>query len=1030
MEASLLARTRFSILLLLLSSVCLAQTVDPHLYESLKWRQAGPFRGGRSIAVAGSQARPQEYYFGATGGGVWKTTNGGVDWACVSDGFFRTASVGAVAVAPSNPDVVYAGMGESCVRGNISEGDGVYKTTDGGKSWSHMGLAACRTISKIVVHPSNPDVVYVAALGHIYGKNSERGVYKSTDGGRTWQKVLFESDRAGAVIVVMDPSDPETLFAATWEVFRTPFSMSSGGPGSKLWKTTDGGRNWTDLSRRPGLPSGTLGKIGIAVSPANPKRVWAIVEAQDGGIFRSDDAGATWQLTNDDRNWRQRAFYYTHVYADPKDADTMYVLNVGMARSTDGGKTFRGMGTPHSDNHDLWIAPDDPKRMVQANDGGANVSTDGGQTWTEQDLPTAQFYHVSTDNAFPYNILGAQQDNSTVRLASRGSGRGIGRDDWTSTAGGESGYVVAKPDDPDIVLGGSYGGYLEVQNHRTGTSRNINPWPDNPIGHGAESSVHRLQWTFPIVFSHFDPNVVYTCSQYVLRSTNLGGTWTKISPDLSRNDPSTLGPSGGPITKDNTGVEVYATVFTLAESPLRRGVLWAGSDDGLIHVTQNGGGRWMNVTPAGMPKWGLVSLIEASPHDPATAYAAVDNHENDDYSPYLYRTTDSGKTWTKIVKGIPGDTFLRCVREDPVRKGLLFAGGETGIYVSFDAGENWQSLQLNLPVTPIHDIALKDGDLVVATHGRSFWVLDDYTPLRSLPGADRNRVQFFVPRPVSKAAMGFGGSGRRGGGRRGGGQQEPPENMGENPPGGALVHYWLPKAAKEVSAQVVDSAGAEVGLRTELPSGAGLQRVALPALLYPAYRPVPGMIFWAAGPRPIPAAPGTYTVKLTVDGETLTQPFRLLRDPRYESTEADVQAQTAFARAIVARVNEANDAVLQVRDLRRRIEAAAKDEPSVAADAPALSAKLTRIEEAIYQTKLRSGQDPLNYPIRLNNKIAALLGVVLQGDYAPTTQATEVFRMLSGQLQVQLDLLKNTIEVDLKAFIEKLRKAGKPVINP
>jgi len=999
-------------------------------YAGLKWRSIGPYRGGRSIAVTGSQARPQEYYFGACGGGVWKTTNGGDDWACVSDGFFKTSSVGALAQSPSNPDVVYAGMGERDLRGNIAEGDGVYRTTDGGKTWQHLGLDFCRTISRIVVHPTNPDIVYVAALGHVYGRNPERGVYKSTDGGKTWLKVLFESDRAGAVHLVMDPSNPETLYAATWEAFRTGYSLSSGGPGSKLWKTTDGGRNWQNISTKPGLPVGLLGKIGITVSPANPKRVWAIIEASEGGIFRSDDAGETWQMTNNDRNWRQRAFYYTHVYADPKNADTVYVLNVGMGRSTDGGRTFRGVGTPHSDNHDIWIAPDDSNRMVQANDGGANVSTDAGRTWTAQDLPTAQFYHVSTDNAFPYRIYGAQQDNSTVRIASRTNGRGIGRDDWIGTAGGESGYVTPKPDDPEIVFGGSYGGYLEMTNHRTGASRNVNPWPDNPIGHGSIDQEHRMQWTFPIVFSPHNPNVLFTCSQYVLRSTNGGGSWTKISPDLSRNDPSTLGPSGGPITKDNTGVEVYGTVFTLAESPRKSGVIWAGSDDGLIHVTTNGGGEWRNVTPVGMPKWGLVSLIEASPHDPGTAYAAVDNHESDDYAPYLYRTNDYGKTWTKIVSGIPGNTFLRCIREDPVKKGLLYAGAETGMFVSFNGGDRWQSLQLNLPVTPIHDIAIKDNDIVVATHGRSFWVLDDITPLHNMAQIDMTKAIFFKPRPTSKGLLGGGFRGGGGGGRRGGGgAQADPELMGENPASGVYFNYYLPTEAKEVTLEVLDKEGVVVGTRTGLPGAKGLNRATHGTFRYPSYRPVPGMIFWAAGPSPVPAPPGEYTVNLKVDGRTLTQTFELQTDPRYEATAADLQEQTALARKICARVDDANNAVLKVRELRTKLEEAMKATPALNGDATALIAKITSVEEAIYNTKLRSGQDPLNYPIRLNNKIAGLLGVVLSGDFAPTQQSYDVFNRLSGELQVQLDILQGAVDHDLKAVNDKLKGAGKDPIK-
>ncbi len=949
----------------------------------------------------------------------------------MSDGFFKTASVGALAQSASNPDVVYAGMGERDIRGNISEGDGVYKTTDGGKTWRNVGLKATRTIGRIVVHPTNPDIVYVAALGPIYGPSAERGVFKSTDGGATWKKIHFVNDRAGAVHLVMDPSDPETLYAATWECFRTPFSMSSGGSGSSLWKTTNGGSSWRGLKNQTGLPAGIWGKIGIAVSPADPKRVWAIIEAQEGGIFRSDDAGETWQLTNSDRNWRQRAFYYTHVHADPKNADTLYVLNVGMGKSTDGGKTFRGMGTPHSDNHDLWIAPDDPARMIQANDGGANVSTNGGQTWTEQDVPTAQFYHVSTDNSFPYRLLGAQQDNSTVRILSRSTGAGIGRDHWTTTAGGESGYVVAKPNDPEIVYGGNYSGVLERQDHRSGRSRDVNPWPENPMGHGALDLVHRMQWTFPIVFSPHDPNVLYTCSQHVLMSTNEGQSWKTISPDLTRNDPATLGPSGGPITKDNTGVEYYGTVFTLAESPVRKGVLWAGSDDGLIHVSQNGGGRWTNVTPSGMPKWALVSLIEASPHDPATAYAAVDNHENDDYTPYLYRTTDYGKTWTKIVDGIPGDTFMRCVREDPNRKGLLYAGSETGVYVSYDGGGRWQSLQLNLPVAPVHDLVVKDDDLVVATHGRSFWILDDISVIQQAPTFQTGKTTFFKPRAAFRVlgGGGFGGPGGGGGGRRGGGggaAASASENLGENPPTGIFLNYWLAADAQAVSIEVRDSKGEVVATREGLPKGKGFQRATFTGMRYPSYRPVPGMIFWGAGPQTVPAPPGEYTVNLKVDGQTLTQTFAYRKDPRADASEADLVFQAELARKIIARTTEANEAVLRVRDLRTKIEkaAAGTTDAEIGNDAKALIAKITTVEEAIYQTKLRSGQDPLNYPIRLNNKLAAVLGYALSGDYRPTDQTVAVFEKLTKELQVQLDLLKKAVDGDLKALNGKLVAKG------
>jgi photosystem II stability/assembly factor-like uncharacterized protein len=655
-----------------LSTFTNAQSAD--LFKSMQWRFIGPFRGGRSLAVTGSQQRPKEYYFGATGGGIWKTTDSGINWKPVGDGFLGSSSVGAIAIAPNNPDIVYAGTGERDIRGNISHGDGMYKSSDSGKTWSHIGLEATQTISRIVIHPTNPDIVWVAALGHVYGKNDERGVYKTEDGGTTWRQVLFATNQAGAVDLALDPNNPNVLLASIWDAWRTPYSLNSGGSNSTFMKSEDGGTTWTDIGHNPGLPKGTLGKIGISISPVDPKRYWANVESTEGGIFASDDAGATWRKTNEDRNWRQRAWYYTHIFADPKDKETVHVLNVGWGRSTNGGKTFSGLGPPHGDNHDLWIAPDDPNRMIEANDGGACITTDGGKTFSSLEMPTAQFYHVSTDNAFPYNILGAQQDNSSVRIPSRTFGSGITKEDWTSTAGGESGYIVAKPDEPDVVFGGSYGGDLSWFNHRTKRSRAVNPWPDNPMGHGAEDLEYRFQWTFPIVFSPHNPNLLYTCSQFVLASTDMGQSWRKISPDLTRNDKSMMKSSGGPITKDNTSIEYIGTVFTLAESPKRKGVLWAGSDDGLINVTQDGGKNWVNVTPPGMPKFAKVSIIEPSPFDAGTAYAAIDNHLNDDFTPYAYKTTDYGKSWTTITAGIPKTTFVRVIREDQRQPGLLFAG--------------------------------------------------------------------------------------------------------------------------------------------------------------------------------------------------------------------------------------------------------------------------------------------------------------------------------------------------------------------
>lgn len=989
--------------------------VDTRLFDGMEWRNIGPFRGGRSQAVSGVIGDRNVYYMGSTGGGLWKTTDGGDNWDNVSDGFFQTGSVGAVATAPTNGDIVYVGMGETEIRGNISHGDGVYKSTDAGKTWKNIGLRETLHISRVRIHPENPDVVWVAALGAVYGFTEERGIYKTTNGGETWRRVLFESDKAGAVDLCLDPGNPDVMYASTWEAWRTPYSLNSGGPGSKMWKSTDGGETWKDISRNPGLPEGTLGKIGVAVSPSNPNRVYAQVENLNGGLFRSEDAGETWKLINDARNMRQRAWYYSRVYVDPNDEDTVFVLNVGFHKSTNGGERFTSLRSPHSDQHDLWIDPADSTRMINANDGGGNVSTDGGRTWTAQDYATAQMYHVSVDNSHPYYVLGAQQDNSTVRIPSRTGGFGIGRDDWTSTAGGESGYVSAKPDEPWIVFGGSYGGLLTMRNHRTGLSRNVNAWPDNPMGHGAIDSRHRIQWTFPIVFSHHNPNILYTCSQHVLKSTDLGASWQEISPDLSRNDPSTLGPSGGPITKDNTGVEYYGTVFTLSESPLRAGVLWAGSDDGRIHITENEGGSWREITPAGMPKWGLASIIDASPHDVGTAWLAVDNHENNDFKPYLYVTRNKGVSWTKITNGIPEDEFVRVIREDPVVKDLVYAGTEKSVYVSHNGGRNWQPLALNLPVVPVHDLVVKDSDLVIGTHGRSFWILDDIAPIRQAAGKSASNAVLFAPSDASRARWGGGGFGRRGGG-------DDDEPLGPNPPTGVLVNYYLPSEADEVTVTIKDREGNELATRSGS-TDAGFSRVALRPT-YPSFQRPQGMILWAAGPRPIVAPPGTYIAQLTVDGKEMSESFQWTKDPRSPATDADLVAQFNLARQISASVDEANNAVYRIRELRGAINDRIEARPALAQGGERLIASLVEVEEAIYQTKNQSGQDPLNYPIRLNNKIAALLGVVLSGEFGPTKQSYDVYEMLSAELDKELAKLSALENGAVQAFSRRAAAAG------
>jgi photosystem II stability/assembly factor-like uncharacterized protein len=1003
------------------SGTAAAQTYDPSLFGGLKWRNIGPFRGGRCVAVAGSAARPKEYYFGATGGGVWKTTDGGTKWANVSDGFFTSSSVGALAVSASKPDVVYAGMGERDIRGDISHGDGVYKTTDGGTTWTHLGLAETQNISKIVVDPANPDIVYVAALGHVYGPNAERGVYKSTDGGKNWEKVLYVSDHAGAVDLAMDPSNAQTVYAATWEAWRTPYFLNSGGPGCHLFRTTDAGQRWDDLTRNPGLPTGVIGKIGITVSPADPKTLYASVEALDGGIFRSNDAGATWAKVNDSRDFRQRAWYYSHVYADPKNVDTVYDLNVSAARSTDGGKNFTFFRTPHGDNHDLWIAPDDPKRMIESNDGGANITTDGGLTWSTQEFATGQFYHVVADNAFPYHLLGAQQDNSSIRILSRTEGGGIGRNDWTSTAGGESGYITAKPNDPDVVFGGNYSGDLEMLNYRTNQSRNANPWPDNPMGWAAKDLKNRFQWTFPIVFSPNNPNELYTSSQYLYKSTNDGQSWQRISPDLTRNDPKTLGSSGGPITQDNTSVEYYATIFTVAESPKHAGTIWTGSDDGLVNLSRDGGAHWQDVTPSEIPKSAKISIVEASPSSESTAYLAVDNHTNDDYAPYVLRTHDFGRTWTKIVSGIPTNTFARAVREDPKQPGLLYLGTETGVFVSFNDGDQWQPLQLNLPLCPVHDLTIKDDDLCIATHGRAFWIMDDITPLRQLAVANNHSAFLYQPKDALRVSWGGFGFGRA---------QGP---SGANPPSGVILDYYLPAEAKAVKFEFADASGKPISSVDAPSTGKGGHRGTF-RLEQKGFKSVAGMIYWDAFPAPIPMPPGSYEVRMVVDGTPAqTRKFRLLNDPRNPSSDRDLMEQYQFSLKVRDRVTEANNAVIVCRDVAKKIDdaiTASKSDPTISASGSALKMKLHSVETAINQDQIKTGEDPLNYPIRLNNKLGALLGNVQSGPFKPTQQSYDVYADLSGQLQPQLDSLKSLLKADLADLNALLKAKGIDQITP
>jgi len=1011
---------------------------DPKLYQAMQWRLIGPFRGGRVTAVAGVPSQPMTFYMGATGGGVWKTEDGGLTWRNISDGYFKTGSIGAIAVAESDPNVIYVGTGEACPRGNVSHGDGVYKSTDGGKTWVNVGLRDTRHIARIRIHPQNPDLVYVAALGHVFGPNEERGVFRSRDGGKTWEKILYVDEKTGAIDLAMDPTNPRILYAAFWQVLRQPWALISGGPGSGLYKTTDGGNTWTKLTN--GLPQGILGRIGVAVSPARPDRVWAIVEAEEGGVFRSDDGGRSWRLVNRERKLRQRAWYYSHIYADPKDPDTVYVLNVQFFKSIDGGRTFDiTIRAPHGDHHDLWINPNHPQIMINGNDGGANVTFNGGQTWSPQsNQPTAQFYRVAVDNRFPYYVYGAQQDNTTVAIASRTTGMGIDRPDWYPVGGGESGYVIPHPQDPNIVYAGSYGGLITRYDHRTRQARNITAWPQTAVGEAAKNLKYRFQWNAPILLSPHDPKILYHAAQVLLRSTDEGQTWQEISPDLTRNDKSKQDYSGGPITRDNTGVEVYGTIFALAESPRQAGLIWAGTDDGLVWVTRNGGKNWENVTPREMPEWGTVNTIEASPHDPATAYIAVHRYRLDDYRPYIFKTNDYGKTWKKITRGLPETDFVRVVREDPVRRGLLYAGTETGVYVSFDDGETWQSLQLNLPVVPIHDLVVKDTDLVAATHGRSFWILDDLTPLRELTDAVAQAdMHLFTPRPTYRME----------------GRSADIPGLGKNPPNGVIVHYFFKqKPEDEVKLEFLDARGRVIRtfssrarpaeappdpmaeffglapIQERVPAEAGMNRFVWD-LRYPDPPRVPGIPTWgsARGPKVVP---GTYQVRLTVGGKTLARSFEVRKDPRVEATPEDLQEQFDLLLQIRDAITDVHEAANRIRDVKRQVEELIRrlsDHPqgrALADSARAFRERLTRLEEELIQTRNEAPQDPLNFPPKLNNQLITLYGVVASTDARPTAAARARWEELKAQVARHLGDLQQVWERDLANLNRQMRDLG------
>ncbi|MEO7043355.1 MAG: glycosyl hydrolase [Gemmatimonadaceae bacterium] len=1017
----------------------LPSPVDSSLLHSFKWRNLGPPRGGRSIAVSGVKGQPKVAYFGATGGGLWKTTNGGDEWAPVTDGQINTASIGAVGVSDTDPNEVLIGTGECEIRGDVMAGNGMYRSTDAGKTWNHVGFDNTDAICKVRVDPTNASVVFAAVFGKYAVPNSERGVFKSTDGGVTWKRVLFRNDSTGAIDVEIDRKNPQVIYAALWQAFRKEYTASSGGAGSGLYKSTDGGTNWTEITRNPGLPAGIDGKIGIAVSPANSNRVYALVENAKGGLYSSDDGGATWKLVNSSHDITQRAFYYTHVYADPMDENLIYMQNTSLFKSTDGGKKLTTLRGTHGDFHDLWIDPDNGKHMVVGNDGGGAVSTDGGKKWTDQTFSTAQLYHVAATVAYPYDLCGAQQDASTICVSSTanatGGGRGFGRGSDASATynagGAEPGYVAPDPLNPNIYFAGSNnGGFLTRMNRTTGEYREVSPYPLMFSGEASSELVERWQWTYPIIFSPVDPHLLYASSQHLWKTTNNGQTWTRISPDLTRHDPSTMGPSGGPITHDMNAPEVYGTIFAIGPSKLDTNVIWTGSDDGLIYVTRDGGAHWTNVTPKDMPDFGRVSQIDASAFDGGAAYVAVKRPLLDDNAAYIYRTHDYGQTWTKIVNGLRADDYVHAVREDPSRKGLLFAATQHGVYMSYDDGDHWSSLSLNLPDLPVSDLIVYRHDIAISTHGRGFYLLENIVPLEQYSSVVQSASDAYLFAPPTAIRS----------------------------TDGAKIAYWLKHPAKSVGLDILDASGKVIrayapdtttkkaapaagdeeaprrfGRGPAAPSkAAGLDHVTWD-LRYESATSFPGMILWGGSTEGPSAPPGNYTIRLVVDGHTFTQPIEVKRNPLFtDVTDTDLQAQFALAVRIRDELSSANQSVMDIRSVRSQTDTLLKrnNDATLKQLGDKLNADAAVIEENIYQVKNESGQDPLNFPIKINNRIASLLSAVSDGDGAPIGSAAEIFDYLTGKLKVQTDALANVWATDLTAFNARAKALGLAAVKP
>ncbi len=1029
----------YLLIMLLLSNSIFAQqakvssslSFDPAIYEGIKWRELGPFRGGRSCTVTGVKGKPNLYYFGAVGGGVWRSNDAGQTWGNISDNYFG-GTIGAIAVAESDPNVIFVGEGEQTLRNNVAAGSGLWKSTDAGTTWKNIGLADSKHISRIRVHPKNSDLVYVAAMGNLWKPNETRGIFRSSDGGQTWKKILYINDKSGAADLVLDPNNPRIMYASTWNMSRNGYRMDSGGPDSKIWKSTDGGDTWENLSDKQGMPKGINGIIGVTISPKNSNRVWAIIENQEaGGVYRSDDAGKTWAKINQDRALLQRAWYYCRIYADSQNEDLVYVMNVSYGISKDGGKTFELKNAPHGDHHDLWIDPDNNQRMVIGDDGGAQVSNDGGNNWTTyHNQPTAQFYRVSTDNHFPYRIYGAQQDNSSIRIPHRTGGNAVTEKDWDALSIGESAHLAPDPLNDDVVFGGDYKGYMTMQDLATGQERSTNVYPDLPAGSGAEVMKYRFNWNYPVFFSPHNPKKLYACSNYLHVSYNGGESWEVVSPDLTRGEPETIKSSGGPITQDNTGAEYYANIFAATESHYTEGEIWTGSDDGYVNVSTDAGKNWKNVTPPMSPKFNMINAVEVNPFVKGGAYIAATSYKFGDYTPYIYKTLDYGKTWTVITKNIPKEEFVRVVRADPKRKGLLYAGTEKGVWISFDDGENWQKMQLNLPPVPIHDLAVKNDNLVAATHGRSFWLIDDLSPFQQI-NSEMASKEVILYKPMTSYRI--AGSNRR------------DANMeGENHPNGVMIHYFIKKYDEktEVKIDILESDGDTIRTFSNkakekmnlLTTKAGGGRFVWD-MRYPGYKTFPGMVFYGSPNQGPKAVPGKYQVRLTVNGQSQTQEFEIIKDPRMKTTQEDFQAQFDFLMKVRNKVTEVNEGIINIRKIKEDLAYLKKkmgEDPKNKDINDAIKKfedELKTIENDIHQTKNSSVQDPINYGIKLNNRLAHLMYEQAQGDFRPTKQGEEVREKLTQEVDKEIIKLRNCIDNNLIKINQMAREKGTLFVN-